>query len=517
MLNWNKIRVPVNDPPGAVLAAVDVRRSHRVVGRNAINNGVAVLQPNGVGEATAGTGRDNLELEPGGAGEPGGLLAELGLEIGPAHSGDVRTEQGGGVRVRPQSDACCHVALVQGNRHVPLLRQDLGKEGLGLRSHGLSLAQHGASPARGQRNAGLFSRKIRVTMHNPPSAVFTTIDVGHPQVVFPRCAIDSGGGVLVADRVSEVRASTGCDDLKIERIRVREPRGDVVEHGLKLCPAATAEARTEERERIVLRPQRETRAGVAIVDCAVRGSLLRNHFGEENIGLSRHDQLHYSETVLNTVRMHPMGAKIKRPYDSTRRQQQAAETRRSIIAAANELFISQGYGQTTVKQVAERAGVAVETVYAAFRTKAALLRHVWYVDFRGDEAEVTLYDRAEMQAILAEPDLRARIRRHAAFVTASNRRIAPLLEALTGAAASEPDAVAMLTEWADRRLDVATRYAHAAAATGQLGVAEEECRDVLFATMDGTLWSRFVGQRGWTDERFADWLAAMWISMLVRE
>lgn len=211
-----------------------------------------------------------------------------------------------------------------------------------------------------------------------------------------------------------------------------------------------------------------------------------------------------------------MGAKIKRSYDSTRRQQQAAETRRSIITAANELFISQGYGQTTVKQVAERAGVAVETVYAAFRTKAALLRHVWYVDFRGDEADVTLYDRAEMQAILAEPDLPSRIRRHAAFVAASNRRIAPLLEALTGAAASEPDAVAMLTEWADRRLDVATRYAHAAAATGQLGVTEEECRDVLFATMDGTLWTRFVEQCGWSDERFSDWLAAMWISMLVR-
>jgi AcrR family transcriptional regulator len=211
-----------------------------------------------------------------------------------------------------------------------------------------------------------------------------------------------------------------------------------------------------------------------------------------------------------------MSAKIKRPYDSTRRQQQAAETRRSIITAANELFISQGYGQTTVKQVAERAGVAVETVYATFRTKAALLRHVWYVDFRGDEADVALYDRAEMQAILTEPDLPARIRRHAEFVTASNRRIAPLLEALTGAAASEPDAVAMLTEWADRRLDVATRYAHAAAATGQLGVAEDECRDVLFATMDGTLWTRFVEQRGWSDERFSDWLAAMWISMLVR-
>lgn len=214
--------------------------------------------------------------------------------------------------------------------------------------------------------------------------------------------------------------------------------------------------------------------------------------------------------------MYPMTPKIKRPYDSSRRREQAAETRRRIIAAANDLFVGQGYGQTTVKQVAERAGVAVETVYAAFRTKAALLRHVWYVDFRGDEADVALYDRAEMQSILTEPDLSARIRLHAAFVTASNRRIAPLLDALIGAAESETDAVAMLAEWADRRLDVATRYARAAAATGQLGVTEEECRDVLFATMDGTLWTRLVGQRGWSDDRFSDWLAAIWISALVR-
>lgn len=211
-----------------------------------------------------------------------------------------------------------------------------------------------------------------------------------------------------------------------------------------------------------------------------------------------------------------MERKIKRQYDSRRRQEQAAETRRTIIAAANELFIAQGYGQTTIKQVAAHAGVSVETVYATFGTKASLLRHVWYVDFRGDEADVALYDRAEMQSILAEPDLSERIRRHAVFVTASNRRIFPLLDALAGAAASEPDAAAMLAEWADRRLDVATRYAHAAAATGQLGVSEEECRDVLYATMDGTLWAQLVGQRGWSDERFSDWLAATWVRALVR-
>ncbi|WP_260478652.1 hypothetical protein [Kibdelosporangium aridum] len=46
-------------------------------------------------------------------------------------------------------------------------------------------------------------------------------------------------------------------------------------------------------------------------------------------------------------------------------------------------------------------------------------------------------------------------------------------------------------------------HAHAAAATGQLAVSEEECRDVLWSTTDGALWHRLVEQRGWSEERYA--------------
>jgi AcrR family transcriptional regulator len=210
-----------------------------------------------------------------------------------------------------------------------------------------------------------------------------------------------------------------------------------------------------------------------------------------------------------------MSGTVKRPYDSTRRQEQAQDTRRRIIAAAGELFVRQGYSKTTIVQVAEAAGVAVETVYGAFRNKASLLRQVWYVDFRGDEDDVPLYDRAEMQAILAEGDLATRIRRHAVFVTATNRRMRLLVDMLTGAAASEPAAAAMLAEWADRRIDVATKYARAAADTGQLAVSEDHCRDVLFATMDGALWQRLVVERGWTDLQYSDWLGRLWVDLFV--
>jgi hypothetical protein len=57
-------------------------------------------------------------------------------------------------------------------------------------------------------------------------------------------------------------------------------------------------------------------------------------------------------------------------------------------------------------------------------------------------------------------------------------------------------------------------HAHAAAATGRLTVSEEECRDVLWSTTDGTLWHRLVEQREWTDERYAAWLGKLWISLL---
>ncbi len=119
-------------------------------------------------------------------------------------------------------------------------------------------------------------------------------------------------------------------------------------------------------------------------------------------------------------------------------------------------------------------------------------------------------------SILEEPDLATRIRRHAAFVTATNRRTGRLTAALEGAAASEPAAAEMLVEFSKRRLDRATRYAKAAAATGRLAVSEAECRDVLFAMIDGSLWRRLVVERGWSDERYADWLGSMWIAQLVR-
>jgi AcrR family transcriptional regulator len=211
-----------------------------------------------------------------------------------------------------------------------------------------------------------------------------------------------------------------------------------------------------------------------------------------------------------------MSSSVKRQYRSTRRQEQAAETRQRILRAAHDLFASEGYGRTTIAEIAEASGVAVETIYATFRNKPTLLRQAWFLMFRGDDVDVPLYERAEMQAILAERDLATRIRKHAVFCTANHRRMAPLYMALMGAAGTEQAAAEMLAEFRGRRLDVATKYAKAATRTAQLAVSEEECRDLVFALLDGMLWQRLVIDLGWTDARYADWLAELWISQLVK-
>jgi AcrR family transcriptional regulator len=55
------------------------------------------------------------------------------------------------------------------------------------------------------------------------------------------------------------------------------------------------------------------------------------------------------------------------------REQQALQTRARIAQAALELFVTQGYAETTIEQVAEAAGVGRRTVFRHFPTKGAML------------------------------------------------------------------------------------------------------------------------------------------------
>src|SRR5688572_17973344 len=100
--------------------------------------------------------------------------------------------------------------------------------------------------------------------------------------------------------------------------------------------------------------------------------------------------------------------KPRRRYDSRRRREQAERTRRDIVVAALELFVERGYVGTTMNDIAENAGVAVETVYRAFSSKALVLKSAVEAAVAGgaERAELTAEDRPAIRAVIEETDPR---------------------------------------------------------------------------------------------------------------
>jgi len=129
---------------------------------------------------------------------------------------------------------------------------------------------------------------------------------------------------------------------------------------------------------------------------------------------------------------------MPRVYRSQLRQQQAAQTRSKVVAAAAELFASQGYARTTFAKTAAAAGVSAETVQA-HGPKAALLRAAFeYVAFGVTDQE-SVFELDLGRGLLAIDDRDEAISYLVAATTDMYRRGASLIVALAGAATVDPE------------------------------------------------------------------------------
>src|SRR3954469_23710287 len=136
---------------------------------------------------------------------------------------------------------------------------------------------------------------------------------------------------------------------------------------------------------------------------------------------------------------------VKRPYNSPLRAEKALQTRRSIRAEAEALFLRNGYAATSMKQVAAEAAVAERTLSLNFPTKAALLNEIIRVAVRGHDRDEPLAAGESFRAVLASPtgELPAVIGRMA---TALMSRAARMLAIGKAAATVDP----ALREFRDR-------------------------------------------------------------------
>jgi AcrR family transcriptional regulator len=190
-----------------------------------------------------------------------------------------------------------------------------------------------------------------------------------------------------------------------------------------------------------------------------------------------------------------------------KRTEKARQTRSRMLRAAHELFVERGYGATALQDVADRAGVAVQTIYFTFGNKRSLLKELVDVTIAGDEEPVATMERpwfrAAMTAATAEDHLRAHVRGTREIL----ERIAPITAVLRTAEATDPEIAELWPRDPDPRFVV-----HAAAAEtlmtkpgARADVAAAHAADLLFAVLSPELYLVLVRDRAWTPAQWEQW------------
>lgn len=200
----------------------------------------------------------------------------------------------------------------------------------------------------------------------------------------------------------------------------------------------------------------------------------------------------------------------RRKYDSSRRQAEARARQRRVIDAARELFLVQGYGATSIEQIARTADVSVQSVYASFDGKAGILKRVVDVAIAGDDEDVAVIDRPELQALLAERDMGQRLREMARLAQVSHSRSARLLHLVDSAAGTDP-ALAELAAGYVRggRQDARTFARSFPAGVLRDGFTTDDLADLLYVVGAAHTWITLVEECGWSPERYESWLVEL--------
>src|SRR4051794_35295171 len=126
-----------------------------------------------------------------------------------------------------------------------------------------------------------------------------------------------------------------------------------------------------------------------------------------------------------------------RSYDGSWRTAAAKLSRSRILAAARHRMLEDGYAATTIPAVAAEAGVSAQTVYAAFGSKAGLLKRILDVGIVGDEELVPVSGRPIVDAVRSAPSTRARFELFARFVASVHERRADILVVAMHAAGAD--------------------------------------------------------------------------------
>jgi len=218
---------------------------------------------------------------------------------------------------------------------------------------------------------------------------------------------------------------------------------------------------------------------------------------------------------IDTLGLVPQPVKTRR-YDSRARRERADATRRTILRAARALFTTKGYAGTSVAEIARRAKVSVDTVYASVGRKPELLVAVHDMILGAADEPVPAEQRDYVLRIRAARSAEEKIRCYADALAELLPHTAPLYLALGEAGIREPACRRLLESVARRRRANMLLFAADLRATGRVraDLSDEHVADLVWS-MNAPEYFQLLTAAGHTPRQYADLVADTWTRTLL--
>ena len=193
------------------------------------------------------------------------------------------------------------------------------------------------------------------------------------------------------------------------------------------------------------------------------------------------------------------------------RQRQAQATREAVAGAARRLFMEQGYIATTIEAISEAAEIPVPTIYSAFGNKPAILeeaRRLWIA-----ETDVeNLHRRA-----LATPEVQKRLRLAAHWTRRQFELGYDLISIYQEAARADPRLAAVWRQVMLRREAAVSELLESLRGRLRSGLKLRLALDLYVSWTLPAVYRTLVLERGWSPNRYENWLAELLIRELLGE
>lgn len=187
------------------------------------------------------------------------------------------------------------------------------------------------------------------------------------------------------------------------------------------------------------------------------------------------------------------------------RKDRAAQTRSRMLDAAYRCFCEAGYRATTMANIAEQSGVAVQTLYFTFHTKDELFQAVHDRTVLGVD-ELPPLSQPWHVKMTAAPEVSEAIHHLVTGVEVILARVAPLLPAFQAVAEDPAGAVwrrgeqLRLEGYRGLVVELCTK------APVRSGLSRSQATDLLFVLLSPDLYRALVLERGWPASRWRAWL-----------